>query len=308
MADRPRIESTDPAARADATARARAGWGDAPRRLGLVYLAAVLFFIAYAVWALTNSHLSPPQFGLGLGGVALFVLIAAPGFRAGRTDRGRSGGLVLAEVVGLAAIAGILTLVAPVGGAVSLFFFAGIAACFVRPDERAVGLIGVVVVLGGLTMSVVNGIDWGIPLALEVGLISITTYGVGALRRTNRELLEARSELARMAVAEERGRIARDLHDTLGHSLSLITLKSELAGRLLPADPVRARAEIGDVEQVARDALASVRETVGGYRQTTLAGELDGVTGALRSAGIKAHLETVVEGLAPAADTLLAWT
>ena len=69
-------------------------------------------------------------------------------------------------------------------------------------------------------------------------------------------------ELAELAVAEERSRIARDLHDTLGHSLSVIALKSELARRVLPDDPARAAAEIGDVERVAREALASVRETV----------------------------------------------
>lgn len=291
-----------------ADARARAGWGDAPAGLGFVFLGAAIFFIGYGIWALASSGLSQPRLGLGLAGIALFALIAAPGFRRGRTDRGRSGVLILAEVIGLALIASILTLVAPVGSAVALFFFAGIASSFLRPDRRALLLIGVVIVSGALTMSISNGADWGIPLAIEVGLISLTTYGIGVLRRTNRELLEARSELARLAVSEERSRIARDLHDTLGHSLSLITLKSELAGRLLPDDPVRARAEIGDVEHVARDALASVRETLGGYRQTTLAVELDGVTGALRAAGIDARLENQGLGLSPAADTLLAWT
>ena len=248
------------------------------------------------------------ELGLGLAGIALFALIAAPGFRRGRTDRGRSGSLILAELVGLTVIAGILTLVAPVGSAVALFFFAGIAASFLRPDRRGLAMIGVVIVLGAATMSISNGPDWGIPIAIEVGLISLTTYGIGVLRRTNCELVEARSELAQLAVSEERSRIARDLHDTLGHSLSLIALKSELAGRLLPDDPVRARAEIGDVEQVARDALASVRETLGGYRQTTLAAELDGVGGALRAAGIDSRLENQAVGLSPAADTLLAWT
>jgi two-component system sensor histidine kinase DesK len=73
-----------------------------------------------------------------------------------------------------------------------------------------------------------------------------------------------------LAVAQERNWTARDLHDVLGHSLSLIASKSELVGRLLPAEPERARFEIAYEERVARDALASVRETVGGYRQPTL--------------------------------------
>ena len=82
----------------------------------------------------------------------------------------------------------------------------------------------------------------------------------------NAELVEARDELARNAVAQERLRFARDLHDLLGHSLSLIALKSELAGRLAERDPARARQEMADVEAAARRALAEVRDAVSGYR------------------------------------------
>ena len=142
----------------------------------------------------------------------------------------------------------------------------------------------------------------------SIAMIGFLIYSVGALQRTNQALEEARHELARLAVADERGRIARDLHDTLGHSLSLITLKSELAGRLLPDDPARARVEIGDVERVARDAMTAVRETIGGFRQPTLSAELSGVTDALRTAGIDVRFETEELPLAPVADALMAWT
>ena len=103
------------------------------------------------------------------------------------------------------------------------------------------------------------------------------------LRVRNEELTEARAELARAAVAQERERFARDLHDLLGHTLSVIALKAELAGRLLPGDPERAAAEVGEVEQVARQALSEVRDAVSGYRQPTLEGEIgrrpDGIVG-----------------------------
>ena len=80
------------------------------------------------------------------------------------------------------------------------------------------------------------------------------------------ELRSAREELARLAVNEERLHFARDLHDLLGHSLSLITLKSELAGKPLPNEPEKARAELSYIEEVARQALREVREAVAGYR------------------------------------------
>ncbi len=110
------------------------------------------------------------------------------------------------------------------------------------------------------------------------------------LRLRNQQLSQARAELAQMAVAQERERFARDLHDLLGHSLSVIALKAELAGRMLPPD-ARPRArdaaatEVAELEQVARTALGEVRDAVSGYRQPTLDGELAGARMALSAAG-----------------------
>ena len=108
------------------------------------------------------------------------------------------------------------------------------------------------------------------------------------LRNRNQELQEARAELALSAVARERERFARDLHDLLGHSLSVIALKAELAGRLLPERPEQAAREVGEVEDVARAALVEVRQAVSGYRRPTLEGELTGARMALSAAGIEA--------------------
>jgi two-component system sensor histidine kinase DesK len=100
--------------------------------------------------------------------------------------------------------------------------------------------------------------------------------GIARLADALRELHAARGELARQAVTEERLRLARDLHDLLGHTLSLIILKSELAGRLLEKEPARAGQEIHEVEREARRALREVREAVAGYRQPTLPSERGG--------------------------------
>jgi two-component system sensor histidine kinase DesK len=121
-----------------------------------------------------------------------------------------------------------------------------------------------------------------------------------------------------MAVAQERERFARDLHDLLGHSLSVIALKAELAGRMLgdrrdagagePDVLERAATEVRELEQVARTALGEVREAVSGYRQPTLAGELAGARMALSAAGIDADVQETRFPLEPAVEAVLAWT
>ncbi|HVB23256.1 MAG TPA: sensor histidine kinase, partial [Ktedonobacteraceae bacterium] len=129
----------------------------------------------------------------------------------------------------------------------------------------------------------------------------------------------AQEEAARMAVMTERLRIARDLHDLLGHNLSLITLKSELARRLAGTSSEQLASEIGDIEQVARTTLQEVREAVGNYRQPTLSNELHAAQEILAAAGITCHYEgdgsngshgshgNDIETLPTAIEAVLAW-
>jgi len=134
--------------------------------------------------------------------------------------------------------------------------------------------------------------------------------GAGAIRQLTiaiAQLQAARGELARLAVAEERLRFGRDLHDLLGHSLSVIVLKSELAGRLLAAQPAKAAAEMADVERSARQALREVRAAVAGYRQLTLQAELAAARELLAAAGITALIVDDVGSLPAPLDALLAW-
>jgi two-component system sensor histidine kinase DesK len=138
-------------------------------------------------------------------------------------------------------------------------------------------------------------------------LTSFALQGTRHLVSVNTELMEARDELARNAVAQERLRFARDLHDLLGHSLSLIALKSELAGRLAELDPARARAEMADVEAAARRALAEVRDAVSGYRQVSLAQALAEARSALSAAGITLRAPAPGEPLPGAVDAVLGW-
>jgi Histidine kinase len=141
------------------------------------------------------------------------------------------------------------------------------------PARRAFAVLVVVtlltLVLGVALSGSLLGADWLhlIPLILLVRTLGVDMIGLGLLADALGEVHAARAELARMAVMEERLRLARDLHDLLGHNLSLITLKSELAGRLVEAAPARAAAEIQEVERAARQTLREVREAVAGYRQ-----------------------------------------
>lgn len=121
------------------------------------------------------------------------------------------------------------------------------------------------------------------------------------------ELMTARYAEVRMAATEERLRIARDLHDVLGHTLSLITLKSELASRLADVDLDRAQQEMRDVERIARSAMSEVRRTVAGERHPVLAAELDAARQLLLAADINVQVEGGEQVLPDEIASIFAW-
>lgn len=143
------------------------------------------------------------------------------------------------------------------------------------------------------------------PVAIPV--VALVMFGSVQVLRGNQALAEARADLARLAAENERIRIARDLHDVLGHSLTTITVKAGLARRLGAADPARALREISDVEALARRSLADVRAAVTGYRDVTLTGELAAGRELLRAAGIAADLPRAVDLVDPAHQELFGW-
>jgi two-component system sensor histidine kinase DesK len=144
--------------------------------------------------------------------------------------------------------------------------------------------------------------------------IALTTFAIGymlvgfaRLLAANKELREAQDEIARLAASEERLRIARDVHDLIGHDLSTIALKTELAQRLLADEPECAAAELADVEAVTRRALEEVRGAVHGYREASLAAELAGAQAMLASAGIDVAVEEEAGALPADVETVFAW-
>jgi two-component system sensor histidine kinase DesK len=154
------------------------------------------------------------------------------------------------------------------------------------------------------------GVDlwWLIALMLLVRGLGLDMIGVARMGRAIRELQNARRELARLAVIEERERLSRDLHDLLGQTLAMITLKSELARHLVTEEPNRCAQELSEIERVARQTLREVREAVAGYRQPHLESELEGARQLLWAAEIDAEIDAIGEVLPPAVDAVLAWT
>ncbi|MGR7000693.1 sensor histidine kinase [Yinghuangia aomiensis] len=221
---------------------------------------------------------------------------------------------VLGPLVGLAVLAVVLP--TAFGSAwLVLFVYVAVACGAVLPGKLAlwavVGSTAVLVTVGVLGSP--ESRDFVPALMIPALLGGFAMVGVRHMVRTTTALREARATVAHLAANEERLRMARDLHDLLGHSLSLITLKSELAGRMLPDRPDKAAKEVADINTVGRQALADVRAAVTGYRRPTLTGELAGARTALAAAGVVASLPAEdasapgTDAPAPETEAALAW-
>lgn len=145
---------------------------------------------------------------------------------------------------------------------------------------------------------------WGIGAVVTL-VVGGTNIFMAQKVRANCKLQMAHEEIEQLAKVAERERIARDLHDVLGHTLSVIVLKSELAGRLIAGDPQRASAEIGDVEQIARKALSEVRDAISGYRSEGLAAEIKRAQSTLDAAGVTLICDAQPLQLSPTEETVM---
>ncbi|MFE1958212.1 sensor histidine kinase [Streptomyces sp. NPDC059479] len=146
-----------------------------------------------------------------------------------------------------------------------------------------------------------------IPVAYGTFISMMVTAAILTLAETVMELRATRQELARSAVERERLRFSRDLHDLLGHTLSVIVVKAEAARRLAPRDPDAALTQVSDIESVGRQALTEIREAVTGYREGSLATDLDRASSALTAAGIEPVIRQSGPPLEPWAEVLLGW-
>jgi len=265
-----------------------------------------LLFLAPLATTIVHSDKPLAARALSLLAVALFVgvyLTAVPlTARMSMSDPRRYVAVAAALVLALST--------APVGGEHStdaFVYVAVIAVGLLKPKVALPVAAGVAVLAAVLIYTVPgwSGDAWGNLFSIVLATVATTAF-VRLIRR-NYELAAAREGLAAMAVEQERARFARDLHDLLGHSLTVITVKSELAGRLMSRDPERAAREVADIERLAREALADVRSTVAGYREVTLAAELSAARSALTAAGITVELPGALDEVPGARRELFGW-
>ena len=189
-----------------------------------------------------------------------------------------------------------------------MFIFTGIAGAMRLPYRAAAAwIVCCTLFTAGACLATFSDTAGTISLTATTLAIGFMMFAFRRLMELNRDLRSAREEVARLAVSEERLRFARDLHDVVGHGLTVIAVKAELAERLLTRDPAEAAQHVTEIKTVARNALSEVREAVSGYRQPTLASELSGARMALQAAGIEAQLEGTDVKLDPEVEAVLAW-
>jgi len=201
-------------------------------------------------------------------------------------------------------------------GASCFFIYSAAFAPFIAQTEiSALGVILAIVTLSALETWISSLSWWPFPrmfwwpfiysggFALVVGVGNIF---FAQRNRSDYKLRLAHEEIEHLAKVAERERIARDMHDVLGHTLSVIILKSELAGKLIDMDPERAKNEIRDVEQTSRQALADVRNTIRGYRVQSLCEELKQAKATFETAGVTVKSETQKVNLTPAQESIAA--
>jgi two-component system, NarL family, sensor histidine kinase DesK len=190
-----------------------------------------------------------------------------------------------------------------------LFFFLSVAVACALPERRVLFGIVAVTLLDAVVVTRPSLSEPNVgPQIFGVFMAGIVVMFIIRLLRLIAELNTAREELARLAVADERLRFSRDLHDLLGHTLSLIVVKSEAVRRLVHHDADAAARESGDIELVSRQALVEVREAVTNYRDRSLEAELEGARLALSAAGIEAVINLPDVRLPDTVENVLGWT
>ncbi len=228
-----------------------------------------------------------PAFGGGPASTwvltSIATLVFLPLYFRGYWARGREAYGIIAAITAIGA-----ALVMVNASAFVLFIYAAAFAGVQRPTKLAVRLLALL-----SAIAVVESFALQLPLfawgwaPLLIWMIGGVNAHYATVRQGNVALKRAHEEIEHLATVAERERIARDLHDLLGHTLSLITLKSSLASRVADRDPARAIAEIRDVERISREALAEVRSAVAGYREAGLARAVASAEQMLSAAGIE---------------------
>lgn len=265
-----------------------------PRRhFGVIFGSLWLIYLVFPLGGLLDKPL-----GVRIVGIVLLVVFAALFLGAFWGLRGRkraTGSLPLLHawlpLAGLLVIA--VALSAMIGtGAFGTTIYIAVLAVMTLPTPQSVGLVVGMLAAVEIAPRLVDGWEPESFFGFQLLVSAAAAWGIAQVFRRNHELAEARQQLNDLAVVAERERVSRDVHDILGHSLTVITVKAQLAARLIDIDTDKARDEIGQIEALAREALGDVRSTVGGIRRVDVASELGNARTALAAAGIEPDLPT----------------
>ncbi|MBC5799733.1 MAG: sensor histidine kinase [Candidatus Eremiobacteraeota bacterium] len=243
-----------------------------------------------------------------IGSLSIFIetAVAAVVFLVlyfrGHWVRGRT---LLAILVAIAAIGAVVGPANP--WASTYFVYAAAFAPYVGSTVVAWRIVGTLIAAIALEAFLLHLTPWfWAPGTLFTALVGAVTIRAAEVDCANAKLRVAHDEVERIAKVAERERIARDLHDVLGHTLSVIVLKSELAVKLSQSDVPRAAAEIRDVERIARESLSELRQALAGYRASGLAAEIDRARDVLSAAGVRFECDIDDVRLAPKEESVLA--
>src|SRR5258708_6803232 len=261
------------------------GWGPL---LWVLYLG--FFFVTPAV-----DHVSLRRWLFDGLGAAIFLVLY---FGIFLLERPR----VLVHVGGMLVL-GVLFLPYNAGACTFFIFGASVTPFLVPTQRKALVGLGIVASIGAAETLLLHKSGWQWELfwaAVFPVLIGAGNVFFAERNRMNRKLRKASEEIENLAKVAERERIARDLHDVLGHTLSVITLKSELAGKLIERDPLRAGKEIREVEEISRKALSDVRDAIRGYRSQGLTAELAQAKATLETAGLTVQCDAATTVKLPA--------
>jgi len=290
---------------ADGSAEGHAG------RVSLMLPAVWLFFLAIPIsqnWANRDE----PKVQIGFAAMAVFVAVYLAAFELLRRRRARlEMDLALLTgwgfVVALMVLDGVMIWGLGQDGSGSVVYISVTAGMVLQSVYALVfiPLLAGALLYSTLTVDIFEP-DWVTPLiVLAAGFVM---WGVKQIIARNVELVAMREENESLILQQERNRFAQDLHDIMGHSLTVITVKAELASRLIDIDIERARTEIQDLERLSRDALADVRRAVHGYKDLSLSAEIARAKQALDTAGINAVLPKSADHVAGPLRELFAWT
>jgi two-component system, NarL family, sensor histidine kinase DesK len=257
-----------------------------------------LFFLSFFFFHPGYNHVSSQFWVLTLVAAAVFLALFFGIFFVNRK-------YALAMVTGMLVLGVVCAPFNP--GANTFFIYAASFYPFLTERSRTAFwlLAGVLALIAAESLLLhLSSTFWliGFIVTIPVGMANIY---FAQKNRDDAKLRMAQEEIEHLAKVAERERIARDLHDVLGHTLSVIILKSELAGKLIEKDPARAKAEIGDVEKTSREALAEVRGTIRGYRARSLEEELKYAKATLETAGISVQAEASPARLTPVQESVV---